>query len=745
MHSFHNLVAMVAIVLALLSPAVTAGQQDQTTYRDANTGPRIASGRAAAPGRIVVSLRNGSTLAAKTLGDGGRALRGRWPGVTVASKLAGSTTYLLHTPADQDVGQMAKTIAADANVAYAEPDYLVRAMVTPNDEFYNRLYALPRIGAEQAWDLTTGNPNILVAVIDTGVYAGHPDLGGNVVGGIDLVNGDDDASDDEGHGTHTAGIIAAVGNNGRGVAGVCWQCRILPIKALDVEGAGSAFDVARAVRYAADRGAKVINLSLGGENDARVLHDAIIYATNRDVLVVVAAGNEATEGNPVEYPAAYPEVLAVGATDAADAHAFFSNYGAYVDIVAPGVDIGSTLWLPDEDEAYGPATGTSEAAPFVAGLAGLIWSANPALKNADVRRILLETVDDLGPPGRDDLFGAGRINAARAVAAALPAPPPAPAPAPPPAPAPVTPPPPAADGIFFPETGHTLRGEFRRYWEANGGLPVFGYPTSDEQTEQTAEGSFVVQYFERNRFEFHPENPAPYNVLLGRLGDTLLRRSGVDWSTLTKSSPAAGCQFFAETGRSICEPFLSYWRGRGLNDPRLSGYERSLGLFGLPLTEPRLEQNSSGDTVLTQWFERARFEDHGSEPGRPGVLLGLLANELRAVPAPAPAPAPTPASPCPELPPSRNGEIRPSPCLPIGAQMAIDVRGFAPDEEVAFWLTAPNNQVFGAEQSVFAASDGMVRDYRFTADTLSPGRWYWVFQGKTSGAQAVLFFHIYQP
>ncbi|MDQ5851073.1 MAG: S8 family peptidase [Chloroflexota bacterium] len=539
---------------------------------------------------------------------------------------------------------MASRLRADPDVRYVEPNYIYRASVRPNDQFYDRLYALPRIGAEQAWERTTGNPQILIAVVDTGVYAGHPDLGQNIVQGTDLVNRDNDASDDEGHGTHTAGVIAAIGNNERGVAGMCWQCRVLAVKALDAQGEGTAVQVAAGIRYAADKGAKVINLSLGGEFDSQLLHDAIIYATRAGALVVVAAGNEAEEGNPVEYPAAYSEVISVAATDENDAHAFFSNYGSYVDIAAPGVRIGSTLWDPDEAEIYGEATGTSEAAPFVAGLAGLIWSANPSLTNADVRRLLLENADDLGPSGRDDYFGAGRINAYRAVMAAAPQPAPQPQPpAPqPPAPQPPAPQPPApqpGDVITFPETGHTLRGEFRRFWEANGGLPVFGFPITEELSEQTAEGTFLVQYFERNRFEFHPEKPAPYNVLLGRLGDTLLRRGGVDWWGLPKGQQQAGCQFFAETGHSLCEPFLSYWRSHGLRDGRLDDFGRSLALFGLPLSEPRMETNASGHTVLTQWFERARFEDHGSAPGGPGVLLGLLGNELGTPPPGAGRPA----------------------------------------------------------------------------------------------------------
>lgn len=176
----------------------------------------------------------------------------------------------------------------------------------------------------------------------------------------------------------------------------------------------------------------------------------------------------------------------------------------------------------------------------------------------------------------------------------------------------------------FPETGYTVNGRLLGYWESNGGLAVFGLPVSEERGENTAEGRWSVQHFERQRFERHPEQAAPYDVLLGRLGDELLRKAGRDWRAEPAGSPRAECEFFAETGRNVCEPFLSYWRRNGLLDPRLNAYQRSLALFGLPLTEPAMEVNSSGDRVLTQWFERARFEHHPANPPAYQVLLGRL-------------------------------------------------------------------------------------------------------------------------
>ncbi|HWQ16126.1 MAG TPA: PQQ-dependent sugar dehydrogenase [Roseiflexaceae bacterium] len=178
----------------------------------------------------------------------------------------------------------------------------------------------------------------------------------------------------------------------------------------------------------------------------------------------------------------------------------------------------------------------------------------------------------------------------------------------------------------FAETGFCIGGRFLAYWERNGGLAVFGLPLGPERDE----GGFRVQWFERERFELHPENAPPYDVLLGRLGDEALRRQGRDWRALPPGQPQPGCLFFEQTQRTLCEPFLSYWRGRGLEFDGRPGasFAESLALFGLPLSEPALETNSSGFTVLTQWFERARFEHLPENPPAYRVLLGRLGAEL---------------------------------------------------------------------------------------------------------------------
>jgi glucose/arabinose dehydrogenase len=195
------------------------------------------------------------------------------------------------------------------------------------------------------------------------------------------------------------------------------------------------------------------------------------------------------------------------------------------------------------------------------------------------------------------------------------------------APAAIAAPPPSR---CFPETNECVNGRFLQFWEGNGGLPVFGLPLAEQALEQGTEGAFETQWFERERFEAHPENQPPYDVLLGRLGDEMLRRHGRDWQTFPKGARQPGCQFFEATGHTVCEPFLSYWRGHGLefDGRRGTSYDESLALFGLPLSEPASETNSSGFTVLTQWFERARFEYVPENPDPYKVLLGRLGAEV---------------------------------------------------------------------------------------------------------------------
>mgnify|MGYP001051785635 CR=1 FL=1 len=284
--------------------------------------------------------------------------------------------------------------------------------IVPNDQFYGPYqWNLPAIGTERGWALSRGSDDVVIAVLDTGVQLDHPDLRGRIAEGVNLV-GEGDPEDDVGHGTHVAGIIAATVNNGEGVAGLSWRGRIMPVKVLDSTGSGSAYSVAEGIIWATDRGADVINMSLGNYASSEFLHDAVKYAYDHGVVLVAASGNDNTD--QPGYPAAYPEVFAVAATDAADNRAPYSNYGDYIDAAAPGDAIASTY----TGSRYAALSGTSMASPHAAALAGLIKSVNPDLTNEEIMDIMRKTAVDLGDKGYDMYFGYGRIDVRRALEAA---------------------------------------------------------------------------------------------------------------------------------------------------------------------------------------------------------------------------------------------------------------------------------------------------------------------------------------
>ncbi|GAA2489778.1 S8 family serine peptidase [Winogradskya humida] len=308
----------------------------------------------------------------------------------------------VEVPAGQ-VSQATKALRADPAVTYVEPDHIAR--IATNDPSYSGQWGIARTGVDVAWGTTHGASGVVVAVLDTGVTA-IPDLAGRLLPGKDFVNGDNDATDDEGHGTQAAGVIAAAGNNGIGVAGICWNCRILPVKVLGSNGMGSYSDIGAGIRWAADQGADVISLSLGAADDSQLLRDAAAYASAKGALVIAAAGNS---GKTVKhYPAAIPSVLAVGGSTQSDERYPWSNYGSdWVDIAAPGCNLAQSM-----KQVAGQYCGTSSATPFVAGVAALLASTTPKPDAATIRSALESTAVKIG----GDWVGSGRVDAGRALA-----------------------------------------------------------------------------------------------------------------------------------------------------------------------------------------------------------------------------------------------------------------------------------------------------------------------------------------
>ncbi len=298
------------------------------------------------------------------------------------------------------------------NVLYVEPHYyyMTNAEPIPNDDLFSpHQWNLPMTQTVEGWGISKGNDDIIIAVLDTGADLDHPDLQGRLVPGLNFIQPDLEPNDDVGHGTHVTGVISATVNNIEGVAGMTWYDKVMPIKVLDHSGAGTTYSVAQGIIWATDHGAKIINMSLGNYAQAEFLHDAVRYAFNKDVVLIAASGNDNTD--QPGYPAAYPEVFAVAATDNQSQRASFSNYGSYIDVAAPGVTIASTY----PDNQYAALSGTSMASPHVAALAALIRSVNPLLSNVEVMNIMRNTSVDLGYPGKDDLFGYGQINVKQAL------------------------------------------------------------------------------------------------------------------------------------------------------------------------------------------------------------------------------------------------------------------------------------------------------------------------------------------
>ena len=321
-----------------------------------------------------------------------------------------------------------------ADVIYAEPNYIASALMVPNDPYYQYQWHLDSsvyggIQMEEAWGISTGQ-GVTVAVVDTGIRKGTDLANTCFVSGWDYVNSDSDPTDDNGHGTHVAGTIAQSTNNGLGVAGVAFNSCLMPIKVLDATGDGTYTNVASGIRYAADNGSKVINLSLGGTATSTALEEALAYAYGKGATIIAAAGNDALPF--LSYPAAYDDyVIAVGATQYDETKAPYSNYGPSLDLVAPGGNNN----LDQNKDGYADGIlqqtfsktgvkitwgyyffqGTSMAAAHVSGAAALLIAKGNATTSDQIRTALQETADDLGIAGRDDTYGYGLIDAYKAL------------------------------------------------------------------------------------------------------------------------------------------------------------------------------------------------------------------------------------------------------------------------------------------------------------------------------------------
>lgn len=394
------------------------------------------------PGQVVVQFRRGVEVR-----QAEQAMRS--VGGVTARGSAFAPPYLVTLETGRSVPAAVDQLRSLPEVDYAEPNHAAHAFraasdparFTPNDRLFFRQWHFKMLDAERTWGIQKGDPSVVIAVLDSGIayedfgrFRKAPDWGGTTfVTGFNAYDGSAHANDDNFHGTHVASTIAEATNNGEGVAGLAFGCALMPVKVLDSSGDGFFFDVAEGVDFAVGHGAKVINLSLGGDFADETLRRAIERAIGAGVVVVAAAGNDGRDG--LSFPASMPGVIAVGAVDVRKHRAAYSNFGKDLDVVAPGGDLDrdddgdgrpdgvlQQTFDPDaaavtgrfDDFAYFFVDGTSSATPHVAALAGLLIRqgiTNPAAVKAAIE----STAEDLGAAGRDDHFGHGLIRPAVAL------------------------------------------------------------------------------------------------------------------------------------------------------------------------------------------------------------------------------------------------------------------------------------------------------------------------------------------
>ncbi len=426
--------AMVVAVIAILIAATWLPAADVAAQSGPPESPALPAVRPGefVPGRVLVGWREGAGGPARSalLAEQGWELLRSIDELDVA---------IVAVPKGEEMAAVA-ALQSDPAVAYAEPDHVAYATgawsaparqstpplsaqgVQPNDTYWPTQWSLRRVQLPQAWELIQGLPATVVAVIDSGIDLGHPEFAGRIQAGFDYVEWDSVPQDQYGHGTHVSGVIAAAGNNGLGVAGSGWNVQLVPLRALDRNGVGTASNIAQAIVAASNRRVGVINLSLALSGPSATVQNALVAATNNDVLVVAATGNNSQAGlppAPVSYPAAYPEVVAVAATTRWEDRAAYSNGGPEVEIAAPGGEASDAIRSTSLNSGYSLLYGTSIATAHVSGVAALLRGYAPQWSAVAVRDALRNTAAKVGSTpyvaGRNDRLGYGRVDAEAAL------------------------------------------------------------------------------------------------------------------------------------------------------------------------------------------------------------------------------------------------------------------------------------------------------------------------------------------
>jgi thermitase len=392
-------IASVAIaigsMIASAVPGAAPAQASPSGAPPAVIAAPVSRGQSSVPvgGRLLIRYRPGTT------NDSAAQLE-RAIGVTNKGEIAQIHVRVIEVSAGAEAAAL-RRLSSDPRVEFVESDQTVAVTnTTPNDYWWPNEWSVVRTRTNAAWDLTTGSSSVVIAVLDTGVDLTQPDLQGKLVGGYNVLTGSSDPTDDNGHGTWTAGVAGAASNNTIGVASFCWRCSLMPVKVLGADGTGTMSNVAAGITWATDHGARVISMSLAGTAGTSTLQSAVQYAHSHGVVLAAAAGNYGNSS--LTYPAAYPEVLSVAGTDPNDALYSWSDYGTWVKLAAPGCDYttGRSGW-------YGSFCGTSAATPVVAGIAGLALSYASAATNSAVESALESSSAKLSAVvyGRVDAYG----------------------------------------------------------------------------------------------------------------------------------------------------------------------------------------------------------------------------------------------------------------------------------------------------------------------------------------------------
>lgn len=449
--------------------------------------------------------------AAPDTGDARSAILTTQPSnIELAGSLPG--TFVVQYPSESQASEALADLMGHPDIDWAEPDRLVEYSFDPGDPLNEDQLWIESIDLPAAWNISTGDPTVVVAVVDSGVSASHPDLQGKLLPGYDFFDDDDDPDDQVGHGTAVAGIIAARGNDGVGIAGVAMDTMILPVKVGSTDGSPISA-IAAGIVWAVDNGAHLINLSLGSNFPSQALHDAVLYAYENNVPIIAAAGNEP---DAISYPGAYAETISVGASTPWGTLTGFTSRANRVDLIAPGTGVVATWWGEEGGDTWASVSGTSFAAPMVAGTVALLRALDSTLSIEELRTLLQDSAIPLNDSDPEPGAGAGQLDAGAALSSFVSR---------------------AFDRTWLPTDSPVASGSADRTWVWGPEAIATGF----EEYDQATHGERLIRYYDKARMEITDPsamNQNPWFVTNGLLARELItgKMQIGDQTFITRSS-----------------------------------------------------------------------------------------------------------------------------------------------------------------------------------------------------------------